>query len=319
MLSNEILQKLIPLTDEEKGYLAGKNEINRSLYMEMGSNIIKRQKLSGAGKLISIRMHPRFVHFPEHTHDYVEVIYMCKGTTTHIIDGNKIVLNEGELLFLGQNTRQEIEAAGENDISVNFIIKPDFFDSPLQLISEEETPLKQFVVDCLKNNGNNSRYLHFNVSDILPIQNLIENLIWMLIYGSNTKRKLNETTMGLLFLQLLEFTDRLSYKDEQERTVMQVLRYVENNYREASLKELCDKLHYDICTLSREIKQKTGKTFTELVQEKRLSQSSFLLRNTDMRVSEVAISVGYDNISYFHRIFNKKYGMSPKKYRDEVK
>ena len=69
-------------------------------------------------------------------------------------------------------------------------------------------------------------------------------------------------------------------------------------------------------SLSREIKHRTGKTYTELVQTKRLTQAAYLLRTTAMNVADIAMAVGYDNISYFHRIFQKKYGMTPKKYRD---
>ena len=43
---------------------------------------------------------------------------------------------------------------------------------------------------------------------------------------------------------------------------------------------------------------------------------SWLLRNTEKKVDDIARSVGYENISYFHRLFAGHFGMSPKKYRD---
>ena len=61
--------------------------------------------------------------------------------------------------------------------------------------------------------------------------------------------------------------------------------------------------------------RKTGKTYTQLIQEKRLAQAAFLLRNTDRNVSDIAVAVGYENISYFHRIFADSYGKSPRHYR----
>ena len=81
------------------------------------------------------------------------------------------------------------------------------------------------------------------------------------------------------------------------------------------LTELAEELHFDIYWLSKEIKKRTGKTYTELVQSKRLSQAAYLLRTTAMNVMDISMAVGYDNISYFHRIFQKKYGMTPRKYR----
>jgi YesN/AraC family two-component response regulator len=78
-------------------------------------------------------------------------------------------------------------------------------------------------------------------------------------------------------------------------------------------------LNYDIYWLSRMIKKHSGKTFTELMQVKKLNQAAFLLRTTKMTVSDIGNSVGYDNLSYFHRIFKKKFGMSPKNFRSENK
>ena len=91
---------------------------------------------------------------------------------------------------------------------------------------------------------------------------------------------------------------------------------MEENYKNGELTELAGNLHYDICWLSREIKKCTGRTYTDLVQAKRLNQAAYLLRTTAMNVIDIAMAVGYDNISYFHRIFQKKYGVTPKKYRD---
>jgi AraC-like DNA-binding protein len=72
-----------------------------------------------------------------------------------------------------------------------------------------------------------------------------------------------------------------------------------------------------VAWLSREIKRRTGKTYTELLQERRLRQAAWLLEHTTQRVSDIALSVGYENVSYFHRIFREHYGLSPKKYRDK--
>lgn len=54
---------------------------------------------------------------------------MCQGTTTHILNGSKVILEAGDLLFLNQNAEQEILPAGEQDIAVNFIVLPEFFDT----------------------------------------------------------------------------------------------------------------------------------------------------------------------------------------------
>lgn len=313
MIDEHLLQKLSAVSPEEQELLEG-SEIQRGIYMEADSDIIDAKKLLDTGRLIDIRPHTRFAHFPEHRHNYVEVVYMCQGTTTHIANGKEIVLHPGELLFFGQGAKQEILPAGEKDIAVNFIILPQFFDKALEMLGGEETPLRKFIVDSLR--GDNANCLYFQVADVIPIQNLMENLIRTLL-GSPTpnRRSICQNTMGLVFMQLLNYTDRLASQTAEETAIVHVLRYIEENYRTGSLTEIAGRLHYDLCWLSREIKRRTGKTYKELLQEKRLSQAAYFLKNTGLHVDEIGAAVGYSNLSYFHRIFAEKYGMSPKKYR----
>ncbi len=54
---------------------------------------------------------------------------MCSGRTTHIVNGKMLDLYEGEILLLGQNAKQEILPASGNDIAVNFIVLPQFFEN----------------------------------------------------------------------------------------------------------------------------------------------------------------------------------------------
>lgn len=313
MINEELLSTLRAVTQEEQALLSGSDTIQRSIYMYGNSNVIDAKKLLDSGRLIAVRPHTRFVHFPEHRHNYVEVVYMCCGTTTHIANGRPIVLRPGELLFFGQGARQEILPAGEKDIAVNFIILPQFFDKVLEML-EEETPLRRFIVDSLRDD--NANCLYFQVSDVVPIQNLVENLIWTVMKGPlPNRRAICQTTMGLLFMQLLNHTDRLASQSSHEAATVQVLRYIEENYPSGSLTEIAGRLHYELHGLSREIKRSTGKTFKTLLQEKRLAQAAYYLKHTTLRIEEVASAVGYSNLSYFHRIFMEKYGMTPRTFR----
>ena len=126
-MNEQLLEKLGRITDEEKAILEQGSGIDRELYYSReGSTEIDSSKVLENCRQIDIRPHTRFIHFPKHTHNYVELIYMAKGTTTHIIDGEKLVLGQGDLLFLNQHATQEILPAGESDLAVNFMILPSF-------------------------------------------------------------------------------------------------------------------------------------------------------------------------------------------------
>ena len=198
---------------------------------------------------------------------------------------------------------------------MNFIVRPDFFSGVLAFLGDEETPLRRFILSCITGESETG-YLYFKVADVLPVQNLVENLLWILITQPSNKRGIYHLTMGLLFVELLECTDTLQFSYEDQSVIMKVLRYVEDNYREGTLREIAGMVHYEYPTLSRLIKKKTGRSFTRLMQEKRLAQAAWFLLNTEERIDDIAYMVGYENMTHFHKLFTQCYGKSPKHYRD---
>ena len=318
-MHRELLDALSVITEEEQRILDEQRGIDPQLYTEKKELIVDSEKLLKKGTLIQVRPHTRFVNFPKHKHNYVEVIYMCQGTTTHILNGSKVILEAGDLLFLNQNAEQEILPAGEQDIAVNFIVLPEFFDTAFSMMDmEEENALKEFLVGALCGKNDNTSYLYFHVAEILPIQNLVENMVWTIFYDQPNKRRCNQITMGLLLLQLLNHMDRMETGTaafDRELTGA-VLNYIEEHYKNGSLSELAEIMGYDVYWLSREIKKRTGKTYKELLQSRRMRQAAYLLKNSRLSVADIIESVGYDNTSYFFRKFKECYGVSPKGYRD---
>ena len=322
MITKELYDELKKITVEEQRILSGSAEIEKDIYMFQYSDIrdayiVDAGKLLDAGKLIQVRPHTRFVHFPKHSHNYIEMIYMCSGSTHHVIDGGDLWLHEGEMLFLNQKSQHEIYPAAADDIAVNFIILPKFFDYVLKMMGEGKNLLRDFVIGCLKGENEDAGYMHFKVAGILPVQNLLENLIWSIWNRQPNRRSINQATMGLLFLHLMNHMELMETNTENDgrRLVIDVYSYIEENYRDGELTKLAGLLNYDMYWLSREIRKRTGRSYTELVQDKRLNQAAYLLRNTAMSVMDIGMAVGYDNTSYFHRIFQKQYGMTPRKYR----
>ena len=317
-MHEEILRRLSVITDEEQRILDGDPEIDRSLYMEGGMDRITGGKLLEKGRNIAVRPHTRFIHFPPHTHDYVEIVYMAQGQTRHLVNGHPFTLSAGEILMIGQHAVHEIERADREDIAVNFIVKPDFLGGIMSFLGHEETPLRRFVLDSLRGGGE-TEWLYFRVAGVLPVQNLMENLLWTMISDSPHKRGIHQMTMGLLFAELLDRTEALRFPTREQETLVRVLRDLEENYRESSLTALAESLHYDQAALSRMIRRKTGRTYKELLQEKRLSQAAWMLEHTDRNVDEIARLVGYENISFFHRLFLSRFGRHPRQYRMEAR
>ncbi|MBM6861793.1 helix-turn-helix transcriptional regulator, partial [Clostridium saudiense] len=83
------------------------------------------------------------------------------------------------------------------------------------------------------------------------------------------------------------------------------------NYANATLMEISESLNQPHYKISKLIKKHTNMTFKELLQEKRLDIAKKLLSDTEMTIVEVIAAVGYENLTYFYKIFKEKYGCTP--------
>lgn len=317
IMQQALLDHLKKITEEEQKILDGVEEVDRDLYTSRGDFTVDSAKMLSEGKLIAVRTHTRFIHFPAHRHNFIEVLYVCQGQLTNVIGGREVVIRKGELLFLNQFTRHEILPAGKDDIAINFMILPEFFDVAYTMAGNNNV-LADFLVNVLRQDEERGEYLHFRVSEVLQIQNLLENMIYSLVTGNGDQNRINQTTMGLIFLYLLESVQYVEMRvpNQYENMIsMTTLDYIEQQYRTATLTEFCAKLNLPMHVLSKMIKKNTGFNFKELLQRKRLNKAVELMCETDLPVSDIIAAVGYENGSYFHRVFKERYHMTPRAFR----
>jgi len=101
-----------------------------------------------------------------------------------------------------------------------------------------------------------------------------------------------------------------------KRIVETALIYLQDNYmKEISLDSCADHAGMNPVVLSRSIKQVTGKNFIDYLTELRMDKARELLWETDLKINDVALRVGYQH-SYFNRIFKKQEGITPGEYRE---
>ncbi len=319
IMNEELIKRLSEFSEEEKKILSGRGGKGKNKYAETPYPSVDRKELLTAGKLMQMHRHTRFVHYASQRRNYIEGIFMCRGKMTHWIGGQQIVLRQGDLLFVSPDAKQEILPAGEGDIAVHFVLLPEFFNRIFKQMGEGENLLRTFLIHYLCEEDEGNHYLHFQLEEAVPVLNLLENMIWMFTEKNLGGHTGIQTSMGLMFMLLTSYTDKLDLGEDafESNLMVCVLRYIEEYYQDGRLNDLCHLLGYNIYWLSRAIKKLTGKTYKELLQIKRLNQAAFLLLSTGTAISDISLAVGYDNTSYFHRLFREYYGLSPKEYRRE--
>ena len=262
------------------------------------------------------------MYFPAHRHNFVEVLNVCEGSLTNIIDRNIILPRFQNLMLRKLIEKKQLafvnyDFFSVNDIAINFMVLPEFFDVAYSMAGNDNM-LADFLVNVLRQDEERGEYLHFKVAEVLQIQNLLENIIYSLVNGEENRERINQTTMGLIFMYLIESVQYVEMRlpNQYENMIsMTTLDYIEQKYRTATLTELCGRLHLPMHVLSKMIKKSTGFNFKELLQRKRLNKAVELMCETDLPVSDIIAAVGYENNSYFHRVFKEHYHMTPRAFR----
>jgi AraC-like DNA-binding protein/mannose-6-phosphate isomerase-like protein (cupin superfamily) len=318
-MKNKLLEELKKITDEEQAILQQKTEIKKDIYTSQAAFVIESEKFLSKDKMIMLRKHTRFIDFPKHRHNYIEINYVLNGQLKQRVGNEEICLKKGELLFLNQHIDHEIDACANEDIVINFIIQPQFFEFIFSYLSSDNL-ISNFIINSLYNHTQNGQYLYYAVSEVAQIQELIYKMMEEIMNPSILSDSTIKLYMGLLMIELIKNSDHLKQNEQNPRDhylIVEAMKYIEQHYQNASLYELAEKLNQPHYALSKNIKNATKFTFKELLQEKRLNMAKHLLKETDIPITEIVEMVGYDNISYFYRIFKKKYGVTPKKFREQ--
>jgi hypothetical protein len=175
-------------------------------------------------------------------------MYVCQGTVVHVINGTEVVMEPGDILLMNQHISHSIKTSGHGDIAVNLLILPEFFETAAGML-EKNNFLVDFIVDLLRQKSQSSQYLHFKLSGNLQTGNLMENLIYSLVRQQKNSTRIDQITIGLLFLHLLGNTDALHHdapNNYEEIMIRSVQMYINQHFKEATLSEIASDMHFPI-------------------------------------------------------------------------
>lgn len=322
-MQEQILQQLSKITEEEQYILVQENRAHRSLYAKSGRFIIERRHISNLSfgestAAVCMRPHPRFRGFPAHSHDFIEIMYVCSGSITHVFGNREITLETDELIVLGKEARHSIRSAGEGDIGINLIISIDLFETLLHSL-RQKSQLSVAKLEALLHHGKEN-YCVFSAAESISVRNLMESMIDSVICRKAVNAYILQQSLSLLLCYLADMPDEAmtSGAESYETTMKQkIANYIQTSYSTATLTEAAAMLGLSPSYLSRLIEQSFGESFKSLLMKERFGAACELLRATPMPIGDIINQVGYENSSYFHKEFKRRFGMTPSEYRKQ--
>lgn len=259
---------------------------------------------------IFINCHTPFMNHVIHSHDFFEMIYVCKGEVLDWVDGTEIWLGEGELCIHNPNAMHKIEKmTEEDDVILNILLPPDMFQRSFYSMLIENKELDQFFNSFMISSDSCSNFMVFH--DTSPrVDTIIELLAEEFLRGENVSRFVLESTLVVLFGELLR-----NYKPNPFS--QKLIAFITDHLEDISMESAAQEFGYHKNYFPNVVKEQTSHTFWELVTEIRLQKAVNLLLFTNHPIDEITDLIGYKSTASFYGQFKKAHHMTPNQYRKE--
>lgn len=243
-----------------------------------------------------------------HTHDFYEIFYILEGSIEHEINGTRTRLYAGDIVFTNpSDVHSFFREPGNRCKHRDIIIRPQFFQTVCHFIDENF----QYAYD--KNLL--PKVVRLSKEKLESYENRIINVI----LTSSTNATFHLASAKTLCVSLLNNLIEGEKKQVDNHYPMWfrelLARFHMNDFLREGLDEILSPFHFSHSYMCRVFHKYLNCTMTDYLNEVRLQQATFLLQYTDETILSICHDVGFSSISYFNKLFRKKYGMSPNEFR----
>lgn len=286
--------------------------------LDTDTYLFESHQFMNPGDKIMVSRQERFRIVQPHKHDFIELCYVWSGICCQTVEGKKVVTRQGDVCIFDTQAVHSIEPGGENDILINIMMRPEFFDTAFLSRMTRQGIVAEFLADAVTRSRKKKHYLYFSAHKNSRVQEIMENILLEFYTRDLGMKEIVESYVNILFTELLRILrDDSREKDSvsQEVQILELLAYIEENYEHCTLPEMGRAFGLHGNYLTALLKEKTGRSFVEHVQEQRLRKARTLLENTDIPVAELISLCGYNNMNFFYKKFKESAGVTPARYR----
>ena len=263
----------------------------------------------------------------KHRHKFIQIVYISKGKLKHVINNNTFDVHKGDIFVIPPYVpHYYIDAYQENYEVIEFEFVPEFINERFSGDSRSEGRFMDFAY--LEPFLVTEKDMHPRLNLSGGIQMEVEEIFDEILAEYEFREPEFDLMIKALLLKLLVLLEREFQKnlagtadqalyDQHKDAIYRALRYIDENYeKDISMEQAAKIAMLSPSYLRYLFKQITHRTFTEYVQNLRISKAIELLKTRrDMKIIDICYSVGYNSVSYFNRAFRQATGVSPKAYR----
>jgi len=252
---------------------------------------------------------------PLHYHDEYELNLIINAKGAKRLVGDHVeVISDMELVLIGPNLNHtwlthQCQSKEVTEVTIHF--HKDLFDE--KFLNRNQLSLVKNMLEC------SQRGVLFSQETILSLKHRLlaldkkigfDSVLELLSILHNLSVSQNMRTLS----DLCSANEKFNYNSKR---LEKVFEYMNNNYNKpVTLAEVSQIANMPEASFSRFIKQRTGKTFIDSLNDIRLGHASRMLIDTSNTVADIAYKCGFNNISNFNRVFKRKKLCIPKQFRE---
>lgn len=250
---------------------------------------------------------------------FTKMIYVYRGELKADLEGERIVLEEGTILFVNAHTNMYLIPKTVQETFFVFHFKKEFFDGAFMKRLSDCSLMYNFINYCLMDKIEISAHIVFNC-DTYVVRQTVFTL--MELIQQEEFSFLQDVYYSLSnYIETSDHSEFLAeYSTNVNTSVLNdILRYMNGHLSTVTLESLSEEFHYHPSYISTLIAQEGKTTFTKALQEMRMRAAAEMILKSERSVMEIARKVGYLDESYFIRLFKRNYDLTPLEYRKQNK
>ncbi|MFD2114423.1 helix-turn-helix domain-containing protein [Paenibacillus yanchengensis] len=264
----------------------------------------------------NLRRNVQYSMTSDHYHPYFEIYYLHHGQRVYFIHDQSYTVEQGDLVFIKKHILHKtlIGQSVSHERTIIHFNESFLFHLPTETSNWLLTPFDRpgFVMRLAANQ-----------------QYQLEQLFRKILFEMSAKQQgfeliLSHTVQELLVIVSRAMEDQQNFVSPQSDSaihnkVVEVVRYINLNFHQPLfLTDLAKQFYISPHYLSRMFKAVTGFTFSDYVSLIRIKEAQRLLMETDITISNIATTVGFDNFSHFGKTFKRVTHVSPRDYRKSM-
>lgn len=260
----------------------------------------------------------RFFTTAFHNHEFFEMIYVFRGRCLTTIEEMEVPLTQGNLCIYNLKTIHSLKIEDPDSAVFNILISKELFDRTFLQLIHANSPVSGFFIRSLYNIPGPSGHLVFSLTAQSPERFYLEKILAEFYQKSPLYHNLMYSNLVCLFILLSRsYQKQLTAETTGTKKidVVQLLSYLSVHYRTVTLKQLARHFGYSSRTMIRLIHSYTYRTFRDIVTEFRMEEARNLLKDPSLSIEEIAMQTGYQDRSYFDKVFKRTFHLTPAQYR----